>query len=190
MGWSNRMTQRTHAELEAALSHLRESPSDDGLIEMIVRRPAVGAREVLQEAMLDTTVGLVGDTWDRRGSARTKDGSPHPELQITVMNSRLVDLVAGSRDRWSLAGDQFYVDFDLSAINVPPGTRLKIGDAVVEVSAIPHTGCGKFVSRFGLDAMKFVNSAVGRQLNLRGIHGFVVKPGLVRNGDRISREAS
>ena len=181
-------TQRTTAELEAALPHIRESPRDNGLVELIVRRPAVGAREVLREARLDNVVGLVGDTWNQRPSSRMPNGLPHPEMQLTLMNTRVVELVAGPRDRWPLAGDQIYVDLDLSLMNLPPGTRLSIGEAVVEVSTQPHTGCAKFVERFGLDAMKFVNSPVGRALNLRGINAFVVTPGVVRRGDRVRRE--
>jgi hypothetical protein len=160
------IVKRTTSELEAALPH---------------------QREVLDEAMLDLQDGLTGDTWNRRGSSRTPDGSPHPGMQLTVMNTRVIELVAGSREHWPLAGDQLYVDMDLSAANLPPGTQLSIGAAVVEVSPLPHTGCGKFVSRFGIDAMKFVNSPVGRELNLRGINAFVLVPGMVRRGDPVHK---
>ena len=132
-------------------------------------------------------MGLVGDTWNQRGSRSTPDGSSHPDMQLNIMNVRSTALVAQDRERWSLAGDQLYVDFDLSGQNLPPGTRLRIGDATIEVTAIPHTGCAKFVSRFGLDAMKFVNSPVGRELNLRGICAKVVEPGAIRAGDRVRK---
>ena len=181
------IVKRTTSELEAALPSLRAAPAERGVLEMIVRRPAVNARESLDEAMLDPQEGLSGDTWSRRRSSRTPDGSAHPGMQLTLMNTRVIELIAGSREHWPLAGDQLYVDIDLSAANLPPGARLTIGDAVIEVSAEPHTGCNKFVARFGLDAMKFVNSRVGRELNLRGINAFVVSPGLVRRGDLVRK---
>ena len=181
------MIERTRTELDAALPRLREAPADGGTLEMIVRRPLVNEREVLDEAMLDMRDGLSGDSWNRRRSSRTPDGSPHPGMQLTLMNTRVIELLAGSREHWPLAGDQLYLDMDLSTANLPPGTRLSIGDAIVEVSTMPHTGCDKFVARFGLDAMKFVNSAVGRELNLRGINAFVVTPGTVRRGDPVRK---
>lgn len=172
----------TMQELEAALDHLRESPKDEGVVELIVRRPQVDDREVLELAELDPTQGLIGDNWISRGSRRTPDGSPHPEMQINIMNSRVTALVAQEKERWSLAGDQLYIDMDLSKENLPAGTRLAIGSAVVEVSPLPHTGCYKFVARFGEDAMKFVNSEIGKELCLRGINAKVVQAGVVRLG--------
>ena len=173
------------AELEAALPTALTSPKDEGTLELIIRRPAVGRREVLDTAELDPATGLVGDTWKMRSSSRTADGSAHPDMQINVMNSRVIAMIAVEESRWGLAGDQLYVDLDLSAANVPPGTRLAIGSAVIEVSDQPHTGCAKFVRRFGVDAMKFVNSPQGRSLNLRGINARVVTPGRIHKGDRV-----
>jgi hypothetical protein len=157
---------------------------------MIVRRPAVRAREVIEEGELDVAEGLVGDNWRQRSSNRTVDGSPHPDMQLNVISSRVAALVAQVKERWQLAGDQLYVDLDLSAANLPPGTQLAIGSAVIEVTSQPHTGCSKFVERFGVDAMKFVNSPLGRELNLRGINARVVKPGKIRVGDRLIRLAT
>jgi hypothetical protein len=173
----------TKAELEAGLEEIRRSPGDGGPLELIVRRPREDEREVLEEGELCLSEGLVGDSWRERGSSRTADGSPHPEMQLNVINARAVALVAQGRERWPLAGDQLYLDLDLSAENLPPGTRLALGEAVIEVTAQPHTGCKKFVARFGLEAMKFVNSEVGRALNLRGINARVVRPGRIRVGD-------
>lgn len=181
------ITHLTMAELEAGLSHIQLSPQDGGTLEMIVRRPSTDQRELLHEGELDTAVGLIGDNWQARGSKSMPDGSANPHAQLTLMNSRAADLVAQSRDRWPLAGDQLYVDFDLSDENIPPGTQLEIGEAVVEVTAQPHTGCQKFVARFGKDAMKFVNSAQGKQLHLRGINTKVVQPGTIRIGDSITK---
>lgn len=172
----------TMEELEAALDHLRETPKDEGVVELIVCRPQVDEREVLELAELDPVNGLIGDNWCVRPSKRTPDGSPHPEMQINIINSRVAALVAQEKERWSLAGDQFYIDMDLSKENLPAGTRLAIGSAVVEVSPLPHTGCHKFVARFGEDAMKFVNSEVGKELCLRGINAKVVQAGVVRLG--------
>jgi MOSC domain len=170
-------------ELHAGLERIRQSPKNEGVLELIVRRPGVGEREVLDEGRLDVTEGLVGDTWIARTSRRSKDGLAHPDMQLNIMNSRVIALVAQDRERWHLAGDQLFMDLDLSAENLPPGTRLALGSAVIEVTAEPHTGCQKFVSRFGLDAMTFVNSPLGRQLNLRGINAKVVQPGTIRVGD-------
>jgi MOSC domain-containing protein YiiM len=154
---------------------------------MIVRRPNVDGREVLNEGQLDPAEGLVGDTWKARESGRTPDGSVDTDTQITVMNARTVALLAQDKERWSLAGDQLYIDMDLSTDNLPPGTRLALGSAVIEVSAVPHTGCKKFSSRFGVEAMKFVNSPEGKQLHLRGINARVVKAGTVRVGDAVRK---
>ena len=173
----------TMHELEAGLAEIRQAPKDDGVLQLIVRRPNVDEREILQEAKLDPAEGLVGDSWKRRRSFRTPDRSPHPEMQLNIMNARVAALVAQDKDRWQLAGDQLYLDMDLSAENLPAGTRLAIGSALIEVSPLPHTGCNKFVARFGLDAMKFVNSAVGRELHLRGINAKVIKSGMIRVGD-------
>lgn len=179
----------TASELEAGLDEIRRSPGDDGRIALIVRRPAVDAREVLAEAKLDPAEGLVGDNWRARGSKSTPDGAAHPEMQLNVMNARCIALLAQSRDRWPLAGDQLFLDLDLSAANLPAGTRLALGEAVIEITPPPHTGCSKFTERFGLEAMKFVNSPRGRELRLRGLNAKVVQAGVIRAGDRVRKIA-
>ena len=184
------MTQVKHltkSELEAGLNQIRQSPKADGVLHMIVRRPATDQREVLDEGELDLVEGLVGDNWRIRGSKSTEDGSAHPEMQLNIMNSRVIALLAQDEARWKLAGDQLFIDMDLSAENLPPGTRLALGSAVIEVTPIPHTGCQKFVARFGADAAKFVNSPVGRELRLRGINARVVQSGLIRRGDVVKK---
>jgi hypothetical protein len=180
----------TLEEMEAGLETIRQSPKDAGVLRLIVRRPNTEDREVLTEGRLDPACGLVGDNWKTRGSRSTPDGSAHPEMQLNIMNARVIELLAQERERWALAGDQLFVDLDLSADNVPPGTRLAIGAAVIEVTAPPHTGCKKFSARFGPDAVKFVNSPEGRKLHLRGINGKVVQPGVVRVGDVVRKESS
>jgi hypothetical protein len=172
----------TASELEAGLEEIGRSPSDGGTLEMIVRRPRVGEREILQEGQLDLAVGLVGDCWSTRGV-----GTPNPDVQLTLMNARVVALVSQDRTRWPLAGDQLYVDLDLSDDNLPAGTRLTIGSAVIQVSAQPHTGCAKFVARFGIDAVKFVNDTERRTMHLRGINARVIVPGTIRVGDRANK---
>jgi hypothetical protein len=173
-------------ELAAGLDDIRQSPSDHGAVQMIVRRPDTEKRETLTHGELDTEQGLVGDNWLHRGNSRTADGSAHPEMQLDLMNSRVIALVAVTKDRWPLAGDQIYVDLDLSKENLPAGTQLRLGSAIIEVTGIPHTGCKKFVARFGLEAVKFVNSGLGKQLCLRGINTRVVKSGTFDVGDIIS----
>ena len=183
------MKHLTMAELEAGLEEIRRAPRDEGVLQLIVRRPRIEEREVLDEGELDPVKGLLGDCWITRGSSSTADGSAHPDMQLNIMNARVAALVAQHKDRWQLAGDQLYIDMDLSAENLPPGTQLAIGTAVIEVTPQPHTGCKKFVSRFGLDAMKFVNSSVGRELHLRGINARVVQPGVVRVGQVVKKLA-
>lgn len=177
----------TTTELELALGAIGDSPKDFGPLEMIVRRPAVGAREVVQSGELHPLVGLVGDSWSRRGSRRSADGGPHPEMQLNIMNARVAGLVAQAKDRWALAGDQLFVDMDLSADNLPAGARLQLGGAVIEITAEPHTGCGKFIERFGVDAAKFVNASERRDLRLRGLNAKVVQGGEIRVGDRLTK---
>ena len=171
------------SSLQAGLANVRLSPIDDGRVELIARRPADDQREVLTEAELDADTGLIGDKWSvaRGGTA------PNPDAQLTLMNARVAELVAGRADHGGLAGDQLYVDLDLSYENLPPGTRLSVGSAVIEVTAEPHTGCGTFARRFGVDALKFVNSPDGRELNLRGINTRVIVGGIVRPGDAITK---
>ena len=178
----------TTEQLLAGVGMIRESPSDGGTVELIVRRPASDLREALDEGHVDPREGLVGDTWRSRASRRSLNRAPRPDTQITIMNARAIALVAQDRSRWALAGDQLYIDLDLSGVNLPPGTRLAIGSAVLEVTRQPHTGCGKFVERFGVDAMKFVNAPIGRELNLRGIYARVAQAGIIRLGDRAVKQ--
>jgi hypothetical protein len=177
----------TTQEIEAGLDDITRSPKDEGTLRLIVRRPRVGEREILEEAELDPAVGLVGDTWRDRRSTRTADGSPHPDMQLNVMGARIITLLAQAKERWPLAGDQLFIDLDLSEDNLPPGTRLALGSAVIEVTSQPHTGCGKFVERFGADAMRFVNSPTGKSLRLRGLNAKVVRPGRIREGDAVRK---
>lgn len=177
----------TMEELGAGLDHIRRSPKDGGVLDMIVRRPQIDEREVLDVGELDMVQGLKGDNWRTRGSSLTADGSAHPDTQLNLMNSRVIALLAQDRERWQLAGDQLFVDLDLSTENLPPGSHLAIGSALIQVTAQPHTGCKKFAERFGVDAMRFVNTPLGRELNLRGINAKVIKPGIVRVGDAVRK---
>lgn len=180
----------TMEELEDGLEEVSRSPRDEGVLALIVRRPQIGEREVVEVGELDLAKGLAGDNWSSRGSTRTSSGGPHPDMQLNVMNARVAALVAREKARWQLAGDQLFVDLDLSAGNLPPGTRLALGSAVIEVTAVTHTGCSKFVARFGVDAMQFVNSPAWKELRLRGINAKVVEPGVIRVGDVVRKVAS
>jgi MOSC domain-containing protein YiiM len=170
------------ATADTGLEVVRAAPRDEGTVELIVCRPAVDEREVVDEAELDLEEGLVGDNWRARGRSGGRRPA-NPDAQLTVMSSRAIALAAGDGDRWALAGDQLYLDLDLSGDNLPPGTRLEVGSAVIEVTAEPHTGCKKFAARFGLETLKVFNSPEGRALNLRGINTRVVQPGTIRVGD-------
>ena len=181
------MEHLSTAALEAGLGHVRDSPSDGGTVELIVCRPAVDQRAVLAEGWLGVDAGLTGDTWRARGSTRTSDGSALLDQQLTVMNSRAALLVAQDPDRRMLAGDQLYVDLDIGVANLPPGTRLAMGSAVIEVTAEPHLGCAKFSARFGKEAWRFVNSRAGRALRLRGLNARVVVSGTVRTHDVVRK---
>ena len=175
-------------ELEAGLEEALTSPVDDGIVNLIVCRPDVGQREILQSAEFSLEIGLVGDNWSKKPYSKSPDGGPHPEMQGTMINSRVLDLItAGDSSRMAVPGDQLVVDFDISRENIPPGTRLNIGSAVIEVTEAPHTGCSQFVGWFGADAMRFVNSSRGRELCLRGINSKVVQPGVISQGDKITK---
>ena len=175
------MQHRTVAELEPHLDHLAASPKDVGRLGLVVCRPSKGTRRLLDQGVLDTGVGLVGDSW----STRTHK-PPHPEKQITLMNARMAALLSPDPHRQALCGDQLYVDLDLSVVNIPAGTRLEIGGAVVEVTAPAHTGCAIFVRHFGEQAMRFVNSRTGRSMRLRGANARVLTGGTVQRGDKVT----
>jgi hypothetical protein len=169
-------------ELRAGLAHILGSPRDEGSVEMVVRRPVEDEREVVTEARIEPGRGVAGDRW-------VSEPTPSPEAEVTLMNARCVALLAGDVERWPLAGDQLYVDMDLSEENLPAGSRLRIGSAILEVSAKPHRGCSKFSSRFGADALRFVNSEEGRAARLRGLNARVVEGGVVRTGDAVTKAA-
>lgn len=171
---------RTIEELQGFLDEIAQAPSDAGRVEMIVRRPAEDERESVDSGKLDPELGLVGDNWVDRGE-------PSPETQLTLMSSRVLNAVAGNRERWPLAGDQIVVDMDLSRENLPVGTKLRIGDAVVEITATPHTGCAKFAERFGNDGLRFVNIGEGRERRFRGAYARIVESGVFSVGDQVTK---
>ena len=179
------MTVTTDRDFEPFLAGIRGAPRAAGRLELIVRRPAVDEREVLSEAVLDTTVGLVGDGWSKRGSSRTPDGRANPESQVTLISTRVLRAIEPDEARWPLAGDQLYVDFDLGQDALPAGSRIAIGSALLVVSDQPHTGCAKFSARFGSDALRWINSPIGRELRMRGMNARVVHGGAVRTGDTV-----
>ncbi len=178
-----RTTHRTIKQLQDAMPDISVSPATGGTVEMISRRPKIGERELLDTCELDQDQGLIGDNWIERGSSTTPDGSSNPDAQITIINSRIIDAIAGSKSRWQLAGDQLVIDIDLSHDNLPPGTRLSIGSAVVELTAEPHTGCAKFMSRFGNDALRFVSGKEAMRQRRRGANAKIIKPGTISVGD-------
>lgn len=177
----------TLEQLHAGLPHIQDSPRDGGTLKAIVIRPKTDERSSLAHCELSLEGGVHGDNWALGCWKSLPNGSPHPDVQVAITNSRAIDLIAGDAGRWPLAGDNLYVDFDLSSENLQPGQQLAIGDVVLEITEIPHNGCGKFSARFGSDALRFVNSPVGKQLHLRGIYARVVTSGIVHVGDTIRK---
>ena len=173
-------------DFTADTDRIRSAPHDQAVLELIVRRPERDAREVVAEARLDPVEGLVGDGWRARGSKSTSDGSADPLSQLTIMGTRVLAAFEPDRARWPLAGDQLYADFDLSEANLP-GTRLRLGEALLEVTERPHTGCAKFAARFGVDALAWISTPTGRSLRMRGMYVRVVEGGAIRTGDVIRR---
>jgi MOSC domain-containing protein YiiM len=174
-------------ELRAGLSEIQRSPKDRGALRAIVIRPETDARSALQQCELSPELGVHGDNWAKGCWMPLPDGRPHPDVQVTIMNARTIALIAQDEARWPLAGDNLFIDLDLSADNLPPGTRLSVGTALLEITAVPHKGCSKFAARYGIDATRFVNSRDGLRLHLRGIYARIVERGLVTVGDIVEK---
>ena len=179
---------RSESDLEQGIAHILAAPKDSGELQLIVARPKTDMRKVLHQANLSIELGLEGDNWKAKGFRNTPDGSAHPDMQLNIMNSRAIETIAGvEQQEWPLAGDQLYVDMDLSKENLPAGTRLSLGKAEIEVTAEPHLGCKKFSDRFGRAATMFVNSDIGKANCFRGICAKVVKDGQIRLGDKLTK---
>ena len=178
---------RDSETLNNQLDHIMAAPKDAGPVELIVARPEEGQRTLVDSADLDTDEGLVGDNWKARGNRHTADGSARLDTQLTLMNSRVARAIAETEEEWALAGDQIYVDMDLSHENLPVGTHLQVGSAMIRISEQPHTGCKKFVERFGADALRFVNVGRGAESRFRGLNAQIVESGTVSVGDKVVR---
>ena len=175
------------AELEEGLAEIRRSPKDQGVLKAIVVRPETDGRVSLPRCELSPDGGVHGDNWAKGCWMSLPDGRPHPDVQVTIMNARVIALIAQDEARWPLAGDNLYIDLDLSADNLPPGTRLSVGSALLEITGVPHKGCKKFAARYGVDATRFVNSREGLGLHLRGIYARIVERGVVTVGDTVAK---
>jgi MOSC domain-containing protein YiiM len=178
---------RPIATLEAGLENIKKSPADNGILYMIVVRTQKRERAVPWYCNVSPELGVEGDHWSKGSWKSLPDGSPDPSVQITLMNSRCLDLVATEKERWPLAGDNFIVDMDLSTENLKPGQKLSLGSAIFEITDIPHTGCMQFRERFGVDALKFVSTKAAKELRLRGIYARVLKAGSISVGDRLKK---
>jgi hypothetical protein len=174
-------------DFEPFLVGVRSAPADGGRVELLVRRPDREMRQLAGEVALDPALGVVGDNWSARPSSSTPDGAPDPETQVTIMSTRVLAAISPDRDRWPLAGDQVYVDADLSADNLPAGTHVALGSAILVISEKPHTGCAKFSARFGSDALRWINSPTGRELRMRGVNARIEQAGVVRVGDTLRK---
>jgi MOSC domain-containing protein YiiM len=181
------ITYTTAAEMQQGLDHIQQAPKDMGSLELIVARTATDKRQTYEECTLTPEAGVPGDYWARGCWKTLPDGSPHPDVQVTLMNARVISLLAQTKDRWALAGDNLIVDMDLSGANLPPGQQLAIGTAILQITDIPHTGCASFIRRYGADAQRFVNSEQGKRLSLRGIYARIVQAGVIRVGDTVRK---
>lgn len=162
--------------LRDALTHIEQAPLDGGVVAGLCVRPGTGRRRELEQAHLSPEEGVAGDRWHEQ---------PALEKQVTLMSVRAIEAIAGGRERWSLAGDQVFVDLDLGEENLPVGTRFRLGDAELEITPHPHLGCAKFAERFGAEALRFVCDKQLRAQRLRGVYARVVRAGHVRVGERL-----
>lgn len=178
---------RPFATLEAGLENIKKSPTDNGMLYMIVVRTHKRERAVPWYCNVSPELGVEGDHWSKGSWKTLPDGSPDPSVQVTLMNSRCLDLLATEKDRWPLAGDNLIVDMDLSFENLAPGQKLSLGSAILEITDIPHTGCMKFRERFGVDGLKFVSTKTARELRLRGVFARVLNAGVVTVGDHLKK---
>jgi hypothetical protein len=184
------MSNELHLSLEELQSHLdsiKQSPQDDGILKAIVIRPVSNERVGMESSVVTPDGGVHGDRWAKQAWLNLPEEELEPKAQITVMNSRAAEVIARNRARWPLAGDNLYVDLDLSEDNLQAGQQLSIGSAVFEITPQPHNGCGKFEQRFGAEALKWVNSEEGKHHHLRGIYIKVVKAGVINVDDTITK---
>ncbi|MEZ5925199.1 MAG: hypothetical protein R3D57_12535 [Hyphomicrobiaceae bacterium] len=174
-------------ELATGLDHIRAAPRDNGVLECIVSRPTSGERRDLESCRISLAGGVEGDHWAKGCWKTTADGRPDPDVQICIMNARCIALIAQDRANWPPAGDNLFIDMDLTPDNLPAGTQLAVGTAVIEITAVPHNGCDSFIARYGRDACVFVNTGEGRRMRLRGIYARVVEDGQVSVGDKVRK---
>ena len=166
---------------------IEAAPKDTGTLDMIISRPDHGMRTQPQSVEVTAKSGVAGDHWSKGCWSSLSDGSPNPDVQICMMMSGVIGAIAGDRANWPAAGDNFFLDMDLTPANMPPGTRFAIGTAEFVVTDEPHNGCQSFIDRYGRDACLFVNTGRGKSLRLRGIYARVTKDGTVSVGDTVRK---
>jgi hypothetical protein len=165
---------RSLVEIIAGFEALPPPPKDRGRLSLIVRRYPDGHREILSSTRLTPEEGVPGDGWNRRPPRKI-------DAQLAVIRIDIAELLAGEQSV-TLVGDQLFVDLNISSENLPTGTRLRVGNAEVEMTPEPHNGCLKFKDRFGQEALDFVNAKATRDQNRRGVYWKVVKAGEITDG--------
>jgi hypothetical protein len=177
----------TAAELEAALPSVLAAPGGAGLVRLLCTRPQPNARAFPEVLTLSRGKGATGDYHPARPWLRLPDGSPDPRIEVSIMPWRVLDLVWRERDRVAHPGDNIAVDMTLAEADLPAGTRLAAGTAILRVSDVPNDGCAKWKVRYGKAAHDWITTPDHLRLRLRGLYAAIEQDGEVRIGDTLRR---
>ncbi|MFT5632095.1 MAG: hypothetical protein ACI9HB_003282 [Gammaproteobacteria bacterium] len=175
------------AECEDALSTILAAPKSGAIVEQLCLRPGFSERSFPELLELTVAGGIIGERWTKAPWLTLSDGTPDPRIQVSILSKRVMDLCWRDRENTHHPGDTMIVDMDLGVENLPNGTRLGIGSAVVEVSDKFNTACIKWQGRYGAESLRWLNLRKNRDYRLRGILCRIVQDGVVRLGDELAR---